>query len=245
MSKLSDRIRKVTRLQPAPLGFGAARSAPEPTMLLAGLAKDAQAAAELRRRGADVVIVGSPDRAAPREPLALENAVVGAGIAGKDDDEAKAYREASYDFVVFDPNKASATALLDEVVGYVAVLPHDLSDSELRTLESFGLDALDIGQVSGALTARRLIDLRRIYAMTRKPLMARVEGNISGPMLQALRDANVVIVAAERPDDVERLRKAIDALPPRSRGKAEDRPTPLVPHATAAGEDHEHDDDDD
>ena len=55
------------------------------------------------------------------------------------------YREGGFDFVIFDPNTAAATALLDEKIGYVLTLPSDLSDNEMRTLESFQLDAIDVG----------------------------------------------------------------------------------------------------
>lgn len=239
MSKLADKIRNASRSEPQPLGFGAAKAAAAPTMLLAGLAPDPQAAAELVRRGADVVIVGSPLSPAAAAGIDGKGAVAGARIAGKAANEAKAYREAGYDFVVFDPNSASATALLDEKIGYVLTLPGDLTENEVRTLESFQLDAIDIGTVAGPLTVRRQIDLRRIFSMTRKPLLASVDAAISVAELQALRDTNVLIAAVEGAENVERLRNTIDALPPRRRRKDRDRPTPLVPHNAMVEEEEE------
>jgi hypothetical protein len=173
--------------------------------------------------------------------------IAGARISGRADNEAKTCKEAGFDFVVFDPDQASATALLEENIGYVLAAPADLSDTEWRTLEGFQLDAIDIGAIDGAMTVRRQIDLRRIYAMTRKPLMATVGAGISPIALQALRDTNVVVVVAQDAGAIEPLRKAIDGLPPRSRRKdGEDRPVPLVPHNAAMGgdedeHDHEHD----
>ena len=144
---------------------------------------------------------------------------------------------------MFDPNQASATALLDEEVGYVLVLPRDLDEGDVRALEAFQLDAVDVGTVDGGLTVRRQIELRRVFAQTRKPLWAKVRGDISALELQALRDTNVVVVAADKAEDVERLRDTIDALPPRARRRdSDDRPTPLVPRATAAEDDDEDDD---
>lgn len=239
MSKLADKIKKVTQLASQPLGFGSAKAAAESTMVLAGVAKDARDGAELQKRGADVVILTGVK---PETGKEVTGAIVGAVIGGKADDEAKAYREGGFDFVVFDPNSASATALLDEEIGYVLTLPKDLEDNDVRTLESFQLDAIDIGAIDGALTVRRQIELRRVYGMTRKPLLARVKGDVSVAELQALRDTNIVVVCAEKADDIERLRKAIDALPPRARRKdRDDRPTPLVPRAAAVDDD---DDDD-
>lgn len=241
MSKLSDKIRSVSQLAAQPLGFGSAKSVAQATLVLAGVAKDEKDAVEMQKRGADAVILTG---AKPDGAKAVSGAILGAAIGGKAEDEAKAYREGGFDFVVFDPNSASATALLDEDIGYVMTLPKDLDENDLRALEAFQLDAIDIGAIDGALTVRRQIELRRISGMARKPLMARVRGDIAPAELQALRDTNIAVVAAEKADDVERLRKTIDALPPRSRRKdRDDRPTPLVPRTAAAASDEDDDDD--
>lgn len=248
MSKLAEKIRSAARSEPQPLGFGAAKASAVATMVLAGAARDVGAASEMARRGADVVIVGSAKSAAkPDSGKDVAGAIAGARITATVVNEAVQYREGGYDFVVFDPNAASATALLDENVGYVLTLPDNLSDNEIRTLESFQLDAIDVGALPGSLTVRRQIDLRRIFALTRKPLMASVDGAISVAELQALRDTNVLVVVAEGADNVEKLRKTIQALPPRSRRKDDERPTPLVPHNAMVEEeesdehDHDHD----
>jgi len=239
LSKLAERIRKAVRLDAQPLGFMAARTAAEPSMLLGGLAKDAKSAADLAKRGADFVVL---TKASPGDAKDA-GALAGALIEGEAD--AKAYREGGFDFVVFDPDRTSSTAVLDDGVGYVMLLPKDASDIDLRAIESFQLDAIDVGEIKGSLTVRRQIELRRIYALTRKPLLAAVPADISVPALQALRDTNVVGVMAEGADAVDRLRASIDALPARARRKDEERPTPLVPRAAAVADegddDHDHD----
>jgi hypothetical protein len=240
LSKLAEKMKSVTRLASAPLGFGTARASTEPTMVLAGIARDAKEARELAGRGADVVVLAGSKPEAGRE---LEGVIVGAIIPGKVDDEARAYREGGFDFVVFDPNAALATALLDETVGYVMILPKDADEADLRTLDAFQLDAVDVGAVDGSLTVRRQIELRRISALTRKPLMARIRGDVSSRELQALRDTSVVIVAADKAEDVQKLRATIDGLPPRARRRdGDDRLTPLVPRAAAVDTDGEDDD---
>lgn len=242
MSKLADKIRKATRPATQALGFGAAKAASEPTMVLAGLTPDAAGIAGLVARGADIVIVGASGApAATARPA--DGTAAGAWIAGRADNESTAFREAGFDFVVFSAD-AAATSLLDETVGYVMALPADISDTDLRTLEAFQLDAIDVGAIDGAMTVRRQIALRRIFATTRKPLLATVGTSISATELQALRDTNVVVVAVAGAENVARLRGLIDALPPRHRRKdGDDRPTPLVPRAVG-GEEHEHEDDD-
>ena len=124
-------------------------------------------------------------------------------------------------------------------------LPRDLDEQDLRSLESFQLDAIDVGAIDGVLTVRRQIELRRIFALTRKPLWARVKADISVLELQAVRDTNVIIVAAEKADDIEKLRKTIDALPPRARRRdGEDRPTPFVPRTVGIDDEDDGEDDD-
>jgi predicted Fe-Mo cluster-binding NifX family protein len=226
------------------MGFVTSRADKLATMLLAAAAKDAGAARDLISRGADVVIAGSAG--SPAQPGGVDtggDAVIGAWIAGKAEDEAKAFREAGFDFVVFDPDKASAMAVLDEGIGYVLALPNDLTDVQLRTLETFHLDAIYVGKIDGALSVRRQIDLQRVFALTRKPLIASIAGGVSAAELQALRDANIAVVLAEGADNVAKLRTTIDALPPRTKRRDDaERPAPLVPRG---GVGHEHDDDDD
>lgn len=244
MSKLADQIRKAMRLQPQAIGFRTSRTSTNPSMLLVGLAKDGRAAPELVAAGADAVIIGSRDKPA-NSGAAKEagDAVVGAWIEASADDEARRYKEAGFDFVVFDPDRAAAAALLEEDFGYVSTLPRDASDTEFRTLEGFQLDAMYTGALERPLTVRRQIELRRLSALTHKPLMAAISANVPPSELQALRDTNVVVVATDTPGNVERLRKLIDALPPRAHRKDEDRPTPLVPRAVGVDTE-EHDDGD-
>lgn len=243
MSKLADQIRRATRLHAATLGFGAARAAEAPTMVLAALTGDPAAASELARRGADAVVVDLRKSGAASKAAPATEAAVGALIAAKSEGESTACKQAGYDFVVFDPDSAAATALLEEGVGYVLTLPKDITDADARALEGLALDAIDVGAMDGALTVRRQLDLRRIFAFTRKPLMARVRADVSVAELQALRDTNIVVVAVDSPDAVDKLRKTIDALPPRRRRKeGEERPTPLVPQAATVGVEEEEDD---
>jgi hypothetical protein len=246
LSELGEKIRKATRSQPPPLGFVTSRTTPHATLVLAGIAKSAKDAAELAGRGADIVLVGAPGSpASPGDAEALKDACAGAWIDGKTDDESKAYREAGFDFVVFDPDRASATALLDEDVGYVIALPQGFDEVELRALEGFQLDAIHVGKIDNALTVRRQIALRRVFGLTRKPLMATVDAGISGTELQALRDTNVAVVAVEGAGNVERMRQAIDALPPRQRRRDDaERPFAMVPRAVPA-DDEDGDDDHD
>jgi hypothetical protein len=244
VSKLAEKIRRVSRIEAQQLGFVTSRASKDATMVLVGLAKDANEAADLAKRGADAVLIGAGGKgASPSDAKQAGDAIAGAMLDGKS--TATAFKDGGFDFVAFDPDKTASTAVLEENIGYVILLPRDVSDIDLRAIESFQLDAIDVGALERDLTVRKQIDLRRVFALTRKPLMATVPGDISVEALQALRDTNVVVVAGDGASSVERLRKTIDALPPRTRRREEgDRPTPLVPRASGGGdEEHDHDDD--
>jgi hypothetical protein len=204
LSKLADKIKQAARSEPQAIGFGSAKAAAVSTMVLAGAAPDVQGAAELAQRGADVVIAGSAKSpVAAASGSAANGAIAGARISGTVLNEATQYREAGFDLSSL-TQMAAATALLDEdrLRPDAAVR---LPDNDVRTLESFQLDAIDVGAIASPLTVRKQIDLRRIFAMTRKPLMATIDGAISAPELQALRER--IVGGRGRGAVVERLRK--------------------------------------
>jgi len=58
LSKLADKIKNVTRLSSAALGFGAAKAAKESTMVLAGIAKDIPALDVFGPSEGDLLILG-------------------------------------------------------------------------------------------------------------------------------------------------------------------------------------------
>lgn len=225
-------------MEAQPLGFVTARSSQQASMVLLGVARDAQKAPELTRRGADAVLI---DQDGVRDVAALGETPAGGWVSGSV--TAASLRESGYDFAVFDPDRTPSIAVLDEEIGYVLSLPGDLSDAELRAVEGFQLDAIDVGKLDAALSVRKQIALRRVYALTHKPLMASVPKDITVEQLQALRDTNVVIVCGDGDDAVERLRKTIDALPERKRRRDGEREMAVIPRA-APGHDEEHDDED-
>ncbi|MEX2227836.1 MAG: hypothetical protein WEB52_15485 [Dehalococcoidia bacterium] len=246
MSKFADRIRRVSRLEAQPMGFVTTRNTADATMVLVGLARDARAAAEMAQRGADAVVVGSAGSSAGADDAKqIADAIPGAWLDGRSDGASKACKDGGYDFVLFDPDKTASTAVLEEGIGYVISVPNDVSDNELRAIEGFSLDALYVGEIKGAMTVRKQMELRRMFGLARKPLMASIPADLTQSELQALRDTNVLVVATDSADGIEKLRTLVDALPPRSRRKEDpERPIAMVPRsAPGAGE--EDDDDDD
>lgn len=241
MSKLADAINRALRPEARPIGFGAAASRRIPTMVLLARAGSAEAITAAVTAGADAII--STNGAAPAN--GVEGAVhwgSEAPVAGRAG--AKALRTAGADFLVFDDAITDAAVLLESDLGFVMRVSLDAEDTFLRTVESLPLDGLLVPGLSGALTVRRTLDLRRIASFTRKPLILSVDADIDLTALETLRDCGVVAVVVDDADAVASLRSKIDALPPRRRVKDARGPAALVPSSGSRPIEVPEDDDD-
>jgi hypothetical protein len=249
MSKLADRIKKASTIEPAPLGFAAAAARKRsPTMLcLVSLSKgDAGKAEEAAKKGADGIIVEGLDAAKAKDVVKKSaDSFVGAAVTDASRSDVGALRDAGADFAVFGL-ESMADAMLEERVGLVLSLDAETDDTTLRLLGDMGLDALIVPGPGDKLSVTELLGFRRLAALARTPLLTEVKGDAGADLLQALREAGVVgvIVDASGIGKLEGLRERIASLPERGK-KKEDKVEAMVPvGAAAAGGDHEHEDDD-
>jgi len=216
MSKLGDRIRKTMRTEAAPIGFRAVRPAKTPQLLAALLLDDADKLAQAVAAGAGVVIL----KDAKTEDLEATVQVAGEtplGVwpQGIDAADTKALIAASVDFIVFEAESTPATALLEEKLGYVLALKDGADDDTyLRVLESVALDAILLPDWKGPLTLKKQLELRRIAALARKPLLLPVELSVESGDLECLRDAGVSVLLLDGDmDALPALIKTIEELP--------------------------------
>jgi hypothetical protein len=215
MSKLADAIRRNQRVESAPMGFGAARPAVKPSLLVGSLSSVA-AADGARGAGADFVILDS-------RPRALS------------DGDVKSLREASgagLDFLVAEADSTPAAAMLDEDLGYVLALPAKPDEAFLRSLEPFSLEALLLTELPSPLTVGAQIELSRVGVLGRKPVLCQVQSDASSEDLQCLRAAGVVALVTAA-DGVAALKQTVAALPPR-RARRDDRTVLSLPRGQAA-----------
>ena len=215
MSKLSDAMRRALRREARPIGFAASATRPIPTMLLLARVQGAAEAGEAAAQGADAVITTS----AGHLPRGTDAAIWGTEALVEGRAGARALREAGADFLVFADDATDASVLLEEDLGFIMRISLDAEDTFLRTVESLPLDALLVPGLEGALTVRRTLDLRRLTAFARKPLILPVTPAIDGTALEALRDCGVIGAVVEGAAGAAALRPKIDALAPRRRPK--------------------------
>jgi hypothetical protein len=242
MSKLSDRIRRASRPQPARLGFGpmqAAEKAPSMLVIVRLGISETSKAADAAKAGADAIILaGDPAKAK------ANGTILGLAPDKTDQKTSSSARDAGVDFLVLDPAKALAESMLDQKLGYVLTLSEPLDDIRTRLLGDLNLDAVIVKAPSAPVTLAQLLELRRIGGLTRTPMLVQLEATADAALLQVLRDSGVagVIVEASGISKVGELRERIANLPAPGR-KKDERAEVTVSASAAAG--HAHDDDDD
>jgi hypothetical protein len=246
MSKLADAIRRSQRVEAAPLGFGAARLAAKPSLLV-GYQGPAAGLKDAREAGADLLIAEAETLDAATVKKLREDAgdlVLGLKPARPGADT-RALREAGADFLTFVPETTPAAALLDDDMGYVTLLGPDPEELLLRSLESLSLEAVFLAGVPSPLTVAQQITLVRIASFSRKPLICLAPPDASSEDLQCLRAAGVVALVVEgAPAGVARLKENVASMPPR-RQRREERPVVALPRGAAPSEAGDNDDDDD
>lgn len=250
MSKLADLIRRTTRVEGRRIGFGSATRQAGPTMLLVALVSERwpQGTAEATAAGADVVfLTGRPgDKDIADAVSAANDHPCGALAPDIDAARLATLRQAGLDFVALDTH-APGSALNENDLGFVLHIRDDLTDIQLRTLESLHLDALYLETNASPLTIARLMDLRRVTGLARRPLLLPVRQDAGQDDLLALRESGVGLLAVDMKergaaDAVKRLRGVIDGLPKRRQSRDDTGREAMLPRAAAS---HEHEDEDD
>ena len=241
MSKLFNKIRKITRVEPAPLGFGMAAARPRPPSLLLmvhGPGSAIRPPANLADSGLDALLLSlNPEKEAAeaaRWAKAAGDLPCGVRVPSAASETVAALQQAGIDFLAFEAESASADALLDTEMGYVLALSGDPSDTLLRAMADFSLDALWLPDWRGPLTVQSQLELRRIYLLARTPLLVPVRADIGAGDLECLRDTGVVGVAVDGHehgawDRLPALRQAIDGLPPPRVRRRGERPQATLP----------------
>jgi hypothetical protein len=249
VSKLSEAIRRAGRTAPAPLGFAArvAAAAAPPTMLaIVRLASnESNKAEEAEKKGADVVIIDGGDEGKIKEfAKKAPNVLLGVRPQKSERENITSLKQAGADFVVLEADSGLAEALLEENVGFVLASRGEPEDTRLRLLGDLGLDAVIATVPDGTLTIERLLELRRVSALSRTPLLVEVPADAEASRLQALRESGVagVIVDGSSVGKLVKLLETIASLPARGR-RREERGDAMLPAAAAVGG-HDHDDDD-
>lgn len=261
MSKLAEQLRRIHDGS-GRVGFTAGPAAPDRALfLMASLGRcDASLVAQAVQAGADAIIVPwATDDSFTKAIGASRERLIGArlqGAIGKD--VLDVCRDAGCTFVVFDLH-AEAAVLAERQLGLVIGVAYSWEDSLLRTAGELPVEAIEgepIVAGSPPLRIRDLLRLRRVLALTGRPLIVPTERPLACSELETLAAGGVdavELLPATLGDTVETigraisdLRQAIDALPTREIRRRRERVAVTVPFAglrrTAVEEEGDEDD---
>jgi hypothetical protein len=250
MSRIADKIRRATRIESSPIGFAAVATARKQPSLLLGVQlpfEQREKVEESLSQGADTVILGPITAKAPADTFdawakSSEKAALGIWLGDASDEDIAKAKDAGIDYAVISLNSSAITTLHDEL-GYMLIAQEDLPDSTLRMLEGSPVEAIIVDTGRGPSTLRKQLELKRLASFSRLPLFLRIEAEPSPKALEAYREVGVVALLFDGSQKdalslLSSLRKTVDALPPRKRGRddgfearlpAVDRSRPVQP----------------
>ena len=234
MSRLIDKLNRVSQAMSQPMGFRVAQpTSPKPKLLLIasltevnidGLA-DYVAGAD---GGLLPIHQSSEAKALQKVSQAMPDIPWGVWLRDSGQAEIKQLVEADCDFAVFPAAKTSLAILQNDAVGKILEVEASLSDGLLRAIDALPVDAVLISgelREDYFLTWHHLMLFQHFANLLTKPLLVSIPSNATANELQALWVAGVdgVIVEVEA-GRVSKLRQAIDKLtfpPQRKPRKAE------------------------
>ncbi len=235
MSKFIDKLNRVSKTAPAPLGFGAFRAAlPRPKMqLVASLAQAKIDSLADYIAGADAGLLRIPDFSSGAKSLQKMSQTVpdipwGGWLGAGDEKGLNQLVNSGCDFVVFPAASTPLALVQDTRLGKILELEPSLTEGVVRTVNDLSVDAVLITNEHGKghfLTWRHLMLFQRFAELLTKPLLVSIPSDVTVSELQALWRAGVegVITEVEPPNKLDGLRKAIDKLefPSRKQKKIE------------------------
>jgi len=238
MSRLIDKLNRVSQTVPQPMGFRVVQPAstkPKP-LLIASLTQANTDSLADYMAGADAGLLpvhhSSEAKALRAVTQAISDIPWGAWLRDNGQSEIKQIMKAGCDFVIFPAAKTSLAIPQNETVGRILEVGASLSDGLLRAIDDLPVDAVLIAdelRENYILTWHHLMLFQHFTNLLTKPLLVSIPSNVTANELQALWEAGVdgVIVEVEA-RSVSKLRQAIDKItfPTRKRRKAE----ALLPH---------------
>lgn len=254
MSKLIQRIERLGRAAPAPMGFGAAaRQQVTPAMVLVGSTSDLGKLSDLGDSGLDAVLYRPPSGDADAAAKAADASGVlfwGVYSATPTTDGLHALEEKGCDFVALDALTVPIEALHQDEMGRLLIVSFELRKEDARALEPLPLDAVLLSEpLPSPLTLEHLLRLAMLRGEIGLPFLLPIAAPPSAWEVECLREVGVEGLVPDLDsatlEDLQSLTKAVRSMP-RRRPRGE-RSTPTLPHVrvSARASHPEHDDEGD
>ncbi len=249
MSELQKKISRAQKREAqGGLGFGNVKRELPGAMVLAARVATAKEAEAATAAGADCVIFSGLDAAAAAAAIKpLAKVCAGAQVATLDEAGAQALADAGCDFVVSPLDTTDAMAVDPEKIGHVLEAPGDVSDTLLRALGPFGLDAIYVDGAHTSMTMAARLELVRLSSFASSSLMVPVSVGAAMNSLRVLRDSGVGVVVAPKgatAAELKALSEALKAIPAPKRERRSGGDIAMVPSMRTTPEAAEEADDD-
>lgn len=227
MSKFIEKLEKVARAAPQPMGFRAERTVSklEKMVLIASLGQtDIDGVGDyVAGASAGLIRIANPTSGADTLRQVRENGPDipwGGWLRGTGREEVERLVKAGCDFVVFPADTTSLAAFQGDEVGKILQVEKSLSNELLRTLNDLPVDAVLIAvepEKEQFLTWSDLMICQRFASSLSKPLLAFISSSVTAKELQALKEAGVNGIIVEtgkgQPGQkLSQLREMIDKL---------------------------------
>ena len=257
MSKLLDRLDRISKGTVSQMGFGAARVEKTPPMVLVGKigkAKAASTAAALSDAGFDgAVLDGVSSDDAGKATESLTGVPWGLKLDEVTSEQVAASREKGCDFLAFTPDKAVLEALSDDdksddETGRILCISADMDERALQAIEDLPVGAvlLSLDSVKRPLTMDHLLTIGSVRGAFSKYLLVELSGDLSSAELEGLRDIGVdgivVDAASMSKTALKQCKERLHGLSRRQR-KPQSRAGALLPAGSSQSDDHDDDDD--
>lgn len=233
MSKLVEKLQRISEGSIQPMGFGAAaaRAKISPMLVIASLPSgNAQLASTAEKAGADALLVNVENLSKESKSLAKMsgskfNITWGVSLETVSKDEMKQLVEMGCDFVVFPPAKTPAAVLTEEKIGKVLEIDTSMPDSLTKAINRLQVDAVLISpekEGEATLTVHQLMVYERLASTTGKHILATMASGFSAGDLESLWGLGVqgvvMDMTAEQPEQrLSEIKEAIQKLPSRPR----------------------------
>ena len=261
MSKLLDRLDRISKGTVTQMGFGVAvRAEKTPPMVLVGRigkAKAASTASALSEAGFDgAVLDGVPADDSGKVTDSLKGVPWGLKLEEVTTEQVAASREKGCDFLAFSSDKAFLEALsdndndkVDDEEGRILCINADMDERLLQVIDDLPVGAvlLSLDSVKPPLTMDNLLTIGSVRGCFNKYLLVELSGDLSPAELEGLRDIGVdgIVVDAGSMSKtaLKQCKERLQGLSRRQR-KSQGRAGALLPMSGSHAEDHDDDDDD-
>jgi hypothetical protein len=209
MSKFIDKLVKLNKSEPAPIGFRRVQT--ETVSKKIQLVACREKPGDTKGADADLLVINAKkDIDAESIKKMPDDKPWGCRLKEGGLEEVKQLKEAGCDFIVISVN-APLAIIEEKEIGKVIEIDTSIPDAVLRSVLDLPVNAVLVsvaGSEDKSLTFNDLMVLQRFGRIPGKPLFAILPANVTSNELEVLWEAGVVAVAVE--GSITKMRAAID-----------------------------------